>query len=73
MGSGLQMLALALASITKEMQLSGVRGGALGWYVAATYVMMIVGKVITGFLPIDSAADSCGCLPASSPPCTCRS
>jgi AAHS family cis,cis-muconate transporter-like MFS transporter len=46
-GMDLQMLALALPSITKEMQLSGVAAGALG---TCTLIGMGVGGTLSGWL-----------------------
>jgi len=51
-GMDLQMLALALPGISKDFHLSTVTAGAqsMGWYIAATYTMMVIGKVLTGYL-----------------------
>ena len=46
-GMDLQMLSIALPSISKELHLSGVRAGALGTY---TFLGMGIGGVLAGWL-----------------------
>ena len=46
---------------------------SMGWYVAGTYTMTMIGKIVTGYLADASDGARCGSWRASSPPPICRS